>query len=128
MLRALAEARSHLPRWLQRGVLESLKKVAQPSSTNVGTTGKQVATNVSVTPPPASDVSQVSTVSIKSDPAGAEITIDGKFVGTTPSSVQIQPGERTITIEKVGFKSWLKTMSVTAGGSVSLDATLDKLP
>jgi hypothetical protein len=89
---------------------------------------QQVATNLSVTPPPASDVSQVSTVSIKSDPAGAEITIDGKFVGTTPSSVQLQPGDHSIAIEKVGFKSWLKTMTIAAGGSVSLDATLDKLP
>ncbi len=89
---------------------------------------QQVATNLSVTPPPASDVSQVSTVSIKSDPAGAEITIDGKFVGTTPSSVQLPPGDHTVAIEKVGFKSWLKTMTIAAGGSVSLDATLDKLP
>ena len=89
---------------------------------------QQVATNLSVTSPPASDVSQVSTVSIKSDPAGAEITIDGKFVGTTPSSVQLQPGDHSIAIEKVGFKSWLKTMTIAAGGSVNLDATLDKLP
>jgi hypothetical protein len=89
---------------------------------------QQVATNISVTPPPASDVSQVSIVSIKSDPAGAEITIDGKFVGTTPSSVQLQPGDHTIAIEKVGLKSWQKTMTIAAGGSVSLDATLDKLP
>ncbi len=89
---------------------------------------QQVATNLSVTPPPASDVSQVSTVSIKSDPAGAEITIDGKFVGTTPSSVQLLPGDHTIAIEKVGFKSWQKTMTIAAGGSISLDATLDKLP
>ena len=89
---------------------------------------QQVAKNVSVTAPPAFDVSQVSTVSIKSDPAGAEITIDGKFVGTTPSSVQLQPGDHTIAIEKVGLKSWQKTMTIAAGGSVSLDATLDKLP
>jgi hypothetical protein len=89
---------------------------------------QQVAKNVSVTAPPAFDVSQVSTVSIKSDPAGAEITIDGKFVGTTPSSVQLPPGDHTVAIEKVGFKSWLKTMTIAAGGSVSLDATLDKLP
>jgi len=76
----------------------------------------------------ASDASQISSVSIKSDPAGAEITIDGKFVGTTPSSVQLKPGEHTVSIEKVGFKSWQKAMTVSAGGSVSLDATLNKVP
>jgi hypothetical protein len=89
---------------------------------------QQVAINAVVTPPPVSDVSQFSTVSIKSDPAGAEITLDGKFVGTTPSSVQLQAGEHTVVIDKVGFKSWQKAMTVSAGGSVSLDATLDKLP
>jgi len=75
-----------------------------------------------------SDASLISSVSIKSEPAGAEITIDGKFIGTTPSSVQLKPGEHTVLIEKVGFKSWQKTMTVSAGGFVSLDATLDKVP
>jgi hypothetical protein len=89
---------------------------------------QQVAINAAVSPPPLSDVSQFSTVLIKSDPAGAEITLDGKFVGTTPSSVQLQAGEHTIVIDKVGFKSWQKAMTVSSGGSVSLDATLDKVP
>ena len=90
---------------------------------------KQVAARGGGQPPiAASDASQISSVSIKSDPAGAEITIDGKFVGTTPSSVQLKPGEHTVSIEKVGFKSWQKAMTVSAGGSVSLEATLDKVP
>lgn len=65
---------------------------------------------------------------IKSDPEAGEITIDGKFVGTTPSTIQLKPGDHAILIEKSGFKAWQKTISVTAGSSVTLSATLDKNP
>lgn len=64
---------------------------------------------------------------IKSDPDAAEITINGNFVGTTPSTIQLKPGDHTVLIEKTGFKSWQKTMSVSAGSSVTLSATLDKI-
>ena len=64
---------------------------------------------------------------IKSDPDAAEITINGNFVGTTPSTIQLKPGDHTVLIQKTGFKSWQKTMSVSAGSSVTLSATLDKI-
>jgi PEGA domain len=65
---------------------------------------------------------------IKSDPEAAEITINGKFVGTTPSTIQLAPGDHTVLIEKAGFRSWQKTISVTAGSSATLSATLDRNP
>jgi hypothetical protein len=67
-------------------------------------------------------------IAIKSDPEAAEITINGKFVGTTPSTIQLKPGDHTVRIEKTGFRSWQKTISVTAGSSATLSATLDKNP
>ena len=85
----------------------------------------KVTTSAAVNPQPSPNISHVS---IKSDPQGAEITIDGKFVGTTPSNLHLMSGDHKVAIEKVGFKSWQRTMTVTLGGSVSLDATLDKLP
>ena len=66
-------------------------------------------------------------VAIKSSPDGADITIDDKFVGTTPSNLQLKAGEHSIVIEKSGFKAWQRTMTVTIGGTPNLDATLDKL-
>src|SRR6266480_6246196 len=55
----------------------------------------------------------LSPIAIKSTPDGAEITIDSKLVGTTPSTVQVTPGDHTIVISKVGFKSWQRTITVT---------------
>jgi hypothetical protein len=76
----------------------------------------------------SSTAAELTAVAIKSAPDGADITIEGKFVGTTPSSVQLKPGEHTIAIEKSGFKSWQRTMTVTAGGAINLEAILEKTP
>lgn len=67
-------------------------------------------------------------VLVKSTPDASDITIDGKFVGSTTSTLRLAPGEHTILIEKSGFKSWQRSISVSKNGSVTVDATLDKLP
>ena len=69
---------------------------------------------------------EISTVVVKSAPEGAEISIDGKFVGSTPSTLKLSPGEHNIVIEKSGFKSWQRTMTVNTSGSITVDATLEK--
>jgi len=72
--------------------------------------------------------SALSSVIVKSTPDGAEIMVDDKFLGTTPSTVQLTPGEHKIVIMKSGFKSWERTMTINPGGSVNLDVSLDKIP
>jgi hypothetical protein len=90
---------------------------------------KDVAASVSTAPPPspaASSDSSLATVLVKSTPDASDITLDGKFVGSTTSTLRLVPGEHTILIEKQGFKPWQRTISVTASGSVTVDATLEK--
>jgi hypothetical protein len=48
-------------------------------------------------------------------PDSAEIQIDGKFVGTTPTDTVVPPGEHKIDVRLAGFKSWHRT--VTADGN-----------
>ena len=69
---------------------------------------------------------EASTIVVKSTPDGAEITVDGKFVGSTPSTLRLIPGEHSITIEKPGFKVWQRAITVSSAGSVTVEATLDK--
>ncbi|MEK6322456.1 MAG: PEGA domain-containing protein [Acidobacteriota bacterium] len=69
-----------------------------------------------------------SIIGIKSTPDGADITVDGKFVGSTPSTLRLTIGDHSITIEKSGFKAWTRTMTVSPAGNVSIEATLEKLP
>jgi len=68
----------------------------------------------------------VSPVSIKSNPDGADITVDGKYVGSTPSIIRLATGDHEIEIGKPGFKAWKRKMAVTTGGQVTVDATLEK--
>jgi len=70
----------------------------------------------------------LSSVIVKSTPSGAEITVDDKFLGTTPSTVQLTPGEHKIVILKAGFRSWERTMTISPNGSVNLDVSLEKTP
>ena len=70
--------------------------------------------------------SQLQVVAIKSEPDGADITVDGKYVGSTPSTLTLSAGDHTIKIEKSGFKAWERTVTVSAGSEVTISATLEK--
>jgi hypothetical protein len=64
-------------------------------------------------------------VSVSSTPTGAEISVDGNFVGSTPSSVPVSYGNHTITVKKAGYTSWDRSMRFT-GGTVSVAAELTR--
>jgi PEGA domain len=70
--------------------------------------------------------SQASLV-IDSNPAGADISVDGGFVGDTPSTVTVAPGTHEISVSKKGFATWDRKLNVT-GGNVHLTASLDAAP
>ena len=61
---------------------------------------------------------------VSSTPDAADIEIDGKFVGSTPSSVGVTPGEHDIVVKKSGFKPWEKKIAVSSG-RVKIDAQLE---
>jgi hypothetical protein len=67
--------------------------------------------------------STVSKLSIASTPDGAEIAIDGEFMGDTPSLLELGPGEHSITVTKPGYKAWEKKITL-APGDVKLTADL----
>jgi hypothetical protein len=63
---------------------------------------------------------------LESNPPGADIDVDGSFVGNTPSDVQVSEGDHTVSVKKTGFKDWERTLKVSAGSSVHLNAELEK--
>jgi hypothetical protein len=69
---------------------------------------------------------QFANVIVKSTPPGCDINVDGKYMGSTPSTIQLTPGEHEVSIEKEEMTPWQRTMTVTAGGSSTIDATLVK--
>lgn len=67
----------------------------------------------------------MSEVSITSTPTGADISIDGNFVGNTPSSISVAAGDHTISIGVAGYQLWERKVH-TSGGKINLNATLAK--
>lgn len=61
---------------------------------------------------------------ITSTPEGAEVIINGKTVGITPISLEVDRGEKTIVLRKSGFKKWEKFVRLAPGESLILDASL----
>jgi hypothetical protein len=76
-------------------------------------------------PPPPPDQPSVAPIAvlIDSTPPGADIEIDGAFVGSTPSTVNVAAGSHDIAVKKEGFTDWTKKLSVT-GGNIHLSAEL----
>jgi PEGA domain len=64
-----------------------------------------------------------SDVAVTSTPAGADIELDGAFVGSTPSTINVTAGEHTVSLKKSGFTSWERTIKFT-GGKIQISADL----
>ena len=71
---------------------------------------------------------EFSSVTIKSIPFGAEISIDGKFVGNTPSTLRLKSGDHKISVKQPGYVLWERTITLSAGGNITVNATLEKTP
>ncbi|HET7183565.1 MAG TPA: PEGA domain-containing protein [Terriglobales bacterium] len=66
-------------------------------------------------------------VSVGSEPSGADVYVDGNFVGSTPSLLPLPPGSYKIEVKAAGFKNWSREIKTLAGGEVNLKATLEKV-
>jgi serine protease Do len=64
------------------------------------------------------------TLDISSDPPGAEIYIDGKFVGQTPSSIELSSGSHVIELKHDGSHDWQRDLDVLSGSKVTLHPAL----
>jgi hypothetical protein len=52
---------------------------------------------------------------IWSYPAGADVFLDGEYVGKTPYSLEVSPGSHTIDLRKKNFGIWQRKIQATAG-------------
>lgn len=64
-------------------------------------------------------------VTIASTPSGADVEVDGKFVGNSPTTVQLSAGDHSIKISKKGYKSWERTLA-TSGSAANVNAELEQ--
>jgi len=65
--------------------------------------------------------------SFSSTPSGAEVTLDGKYVGSTPSVVGIKTGSHVVVISMAGFSPWKRELTVEPGSELTVSAVLQKV-
>jgi hypothetical protein len=54
-------------------------------------------------------------VRVQSRPAGASVSVDGKEMGTTPTTLELPPGQHTIELRKDGFAAASRTVELEPG-------------
>ncbi|MGH9469500.1 MAG: PEGA domain-containing protein [Terriglobia bacterium] len=67
----------------------------------------------------------LSSVTVVSTPSGGDITVDGKYVGSTPSKLELLPGNHLILIQKIGYTTWQRSIEITPGEQVTVGASLE---
>lgn len=64
--------------------------------------------------------------SFTSAPTGAEVSVDGRFVGSTPSVLRLSVGSHAVEISLPGFAQWKRDLEVSKGSELTVNAVLEK--
>jgi len=70
-------------------------------------------------------VAKTAHVNIESIPSGADVEVDGDFVGSTPLSLDIPAGDYEVVVKKKGFIDWSRSLK-TAGANINVNAELEQ--
>ena len=62
------------------------------------------------------------------EPSGAEIYVDGQFVGNIPSTIQLPEGNHQLQVKYGKSPDWLKILQVHAGSNITLRAQFAAAP
>jgi hypothetical protein len=68
----------------------------------------------------------VATISVSSNPDGADIYADDSFIGSAPATLKLSVGKHTIKVSMAGFKDWSREITAQAGAEAHLTAGLEK--
>lgn len=105
---------------VQTSAVPSAPQPLAPQQPQIMMAGQQTAA-----PQTSGAAVELATVNITSDLAGAEIEVDGAFIGSTPSAAKVAPGMHKITV-KHGSSVWSRDLLVQPGGSINVNAILKK--
>ncbi len=93
---------------------------------------KATVSSSNMSPAPADDsvgrntLEEKAQLIITSEPSGAEIEINGEFIGNTPSTLTTKVGPNSLVIRKPGFPTWQHTLNLKAGDKRTVHADMGK--
>ena len=62
-------------------------------------------------------------LTVEASVPNCDIEVDGSFVGSTPSTLNLAPGKHQIVVKKTGYQDWTRSMMV-GSGAVRLSAEM----
>ncbi len=65
-------------------------------------------------------------VTVVSEPDGADVYLDGTFVGSTPATLELPPGDYRVSVQLSGYQEWKRALRVLSGSEVTLRPRLEK--
>jgi hypothetical protein len=77
-------------------------------------------------PPGANASLQSVKCTFSSTPAGAEVTLDGQFIGSTPSVLDVSTGKHVVAVTMPGFAQWKRELTISPGSELTVNAVLQK--
>ncbi len=114
-----------LHRFYPNVALTAEKKTAPATNQTVSGQDQNMDSGTASNTPLWAAPDAVGTVSISSDPDGAEIFVDDKFHGNTPATLKLSAGSHGILLKFPGHADWRRTLEVLKSSKTSLKAVLD---
>lgn len=88
-----------------------------------------VAAPVTVPSKPAEkEREDLSNLMLQSAPEGAEIYLNGKLVGMTPSRLSVTAGEYKVLFRKASYKEFSRTVTILKRSDLTISSELEPLP
>lgn len=77
---------------------------------------------------PEPQAAELPTLTITSEPAGAEIEINGEWIGNTPTKLQVEDGKSVLKVTLSGYQVWERTLRLRLGDERTIRVGLTKEP
>lgn len=86
--------------------------------------GMRLAAAPAVFGPTAASAAPSASVTITSDTSGADIEVDGAFIGNTPTTIPLAAGLHQVSVHSATGSLWQRNLQLTAGSTVTLNAQM----
>ncbi|NJE29444.1 PEGA domain-containing protein [Thermococcus sp. 18S1] len=73
-----------------------------------------------------SNESAPAVLKIETSPSGSEVYLNGKYLGTAPLNISLQPGTYTLKITKNGYSDYVSSITLASGETKIISATLNR--
>jgi hypothetical protein len=104
-----------------------IKKAAKPQHSSATETPPQSERTALTSSAATTQVSPTGSITVSSNPDGADVYVDDSFVGNAASVLKLSEGKHAVRVSMTRYKNWTRDITVLAGSDVKLVAKLEKL-